>query len=92
MALTERNQHVKAYSKMIVLAAIADYVYVSLSFICAESLIVSNGSIIYISNGFLSEIGIDGIEYVLVILFHFMFIIAMVIMPIEYFYRWHLVV
>jgi hypothetical protein len=90
MVLTERNQHVKAYGKMIILAAISDYVYVLVSFISAESLVISNGSIIYISNGFFSEI--DGLEYVLVFLFHCMFVITIFITPIEYYYRWHLVV
>lgn len=91
MALTEHNQTLKRYSRMIIVTALIDYLYVLGSLICAEGLIISDGAVLFISTGILSSLQVDGIQYVLSGIFIFTIAIVTFIVPIEYYYRWHLI-
>lgn len=92
MALTENNQTLRVYSRMIVSASVVDLIYVFGSALCAQNVIIDGGAIIFVSDSWLVNLSGDAVHYCMAIIFVFILAIGNYVVPIEYYFRFHLVV
>jgi hypothetical protein len=93
MALTENsNSPLKSYSRMIISASVVDLIYVCGSALSAQNVIIDGGAFIFISDSWFKTLPGDGVHYFMAIVSIFTIAISNYIVPIEYYFRWNLVV